>query len=165
MTTTNLTDYEKKEMMKLSKVISQFNRQNMIELAEISKALRESLNQEWLVLIQQLRENQSTMLREIYEINWKSIKSSMDNLQQIEFTALKEAMKTSSSFYSDYLKSIQDIVNQSSIQEFIKTSKILSLAYADTLSSFGAIIEFKPKIKIPKIQKLIQEEVKQNIDT
>ena len=167
MVSNNSNEKEVEEITNWFKVISQVNLKSLSEMARIGKLAQEVLSHQTQIQWQLARRMQLSVIRHLQEIDMATTSKVLRDMRKLERASLMKAIKASTFAYRNYLESIQRIHKESLQREIIETSRVLSLAYANTILAYRSLIEPKPKakIRISEEQNQIQKNVDQDIDS
>ena len=158
---------ETKEITNWFKIISQINRKSFQEMVRVGKLAQEAFSQQTYEQWQLARQMQLSVLQHLHEVDKATIAMVLKDMQRLNLASLMKTIEISTFAYRHYLESIQWVHEELVVKELVETSRLLSLAYANTIFSYRSFIEPRPKVKI-KIsaeQKRIQENVEQDIDS
>ena len=167
MTPKNLGKKERKEIADWFRVISQVNQDSLQVMIRVNKLAQEVFSHQMRTQWQLVQNMQRSVLQYLKGIDMATISMIREDILRLELTSFMKTIEISTFAYRNYLENIQWLYQESVLKEIVETSRILTLAYANTILSYRAFIEPKPKVKIKlsEEQNRAQEKVEQDIDS
>jgi len=166
MVSGKVSEEERKRIATCLRIVSQINTRSLEEIMKISKLMREAYSRQTIEQWQLVQQMQLTTVKHLAEANMVAISKTLADMQKLGLQNIMSAVEASSSAYQDYLKYVQQLLQESILLEAIQSSKMLSLAYANTILSYRTLIEpiSRIKIQISNEQSQLQEKVEQDVE-
>lgn len=165
MTPNDLGQKERREIANWARAISEINRKSLEEMIRVGKSAQEAFSHQERIQWRLIQKMQQDVLRYLEGIDAATMSMILDNVQRLEIASFMKAIEASTVAYRDYVEDIQRTYQESMLAEIVETSRMLSLAHANTILSYRAFIESKPevRVKLSEEQKPVQEKVEQDI--